>query len=80
MSSFAPVTIMTGVYGMNVSQISGDNANPNIWQFFVAVAAMNVSVLIVLSLWNWLSIQLKHGRSAGLKEVVGFAVGMDEKL
>lgn len=27
--SFAPVTIMSGIYGMNVSQISGTDANPN---------------------------------------------------
>jgi hypothetical protein len=72
---FAPVTIMTGVYGMNVSQISGTSSNPNIWQFFVAVAVMNVLVVIALGAWYWISIQMKHGRSAGLKEVLGFAVG-----
>ena len=67
---------MTGVYGMNVSQISGSTSNPNIWQFFVAVAAFNVAVVIALAMWNWFSIQVKHGRSAGLKEVLGFAVGV----
>lgn len=66
---------MTGVYGMNVSQISGSTSNPNIWQFFVAVAVMNVAVVIALAMWNWIHIQIKHGRSAGLKEVLGFAVG-----
>lgn len=66
---------MTGVYGMNVSQISGSKANPNIWQFFVAVAVMNVVVVLILALWNWVQVMLKHGRSAGIKESVGFAVG-----
>ncbi|KAG0651645.1 hypothetical protein D0Z07_2142 [Hyphodiscus hymeniophilus] len=72
---FAPVTIITGVYGMNVSQISGSSTNPNIWQFFVAVAVFNAAVVVALAMWYWVSIQLRHGRSAGLKEVLGFAVG-----
>ena len=66
---------MTGIYGMNVSQISGDPSNPNLWQFFVAVAVFNVAAVMVLAMWNWFSIQIKHGRSAGLMEVLGFAVG-----
>jgi hypothetical protein len=60
---------------MNVSQISGSTSNPNIWQFFVAVAAMNIVMVIVLALSNWVHIQLKHKRVAGVKEVLGFAVG-----
>jgi hypothetical protein len=71
---------MTGVYGMNVSQISGSTSNPNIWQFFVAVAVMNVAVVLALAMWNWISILRKHGRSAGLTEVLGFAVGMQSSL
>ena len=35
---FAPVTIISGVYGMNVSQISSSNTIPNISQFFAAIA------------------------------------------
>jgi hypothetical protein len=66
---------MSGVYGMNVSQISGSSSNPNIWQFFVAVAVMNVAVVIALAMWSWVSTLIKHGRSAGFKEVLGFAVG-----
>jgi hypothetical protein len=66
---------MSGVYGMNVSQISGSTSNPNIWQFFVAIAAMNVAVVIVLATWNWVQIMIKHRRSAEFKEVLGFAVG-----
>ncbi len=60
---------------MNVSQISGSTSNPNIWQFFVAVAVFNVAVVLALSVSNWVHIQWKHGRAAGLKEVLGFAVG-----
>jgi hypothetical protein len=60
---------------MNVSQISGSNTNPSIWQFFVAVAVLNVSMLLGLSISNWIRVQIKHGRTAGLKETLGFAVG-----
>jgi hypothetical protein len=67
---------MTGIYGMNVSQISGSSSNPNIWQFFVAVAGLNFVVLAVLAISNWISIQIKHGRAAGTKEIVRYAVGM----
>lgn len=66
---------MTGVYGMNVSQISGTDANPNIWQFFVAVAVMNVVVLITLAISNWIHTIMKHGRKAGVAEIFGFAIG-----
>jgi hypothetical protein len=69
------VTIISGVYGMNVSQISGSDSNPSIWQFFVAVIVLNVSMLLGLSISNWVRVQLKHGRTAGLKETIGFAVG-----
>jgi hypothetical protein len=36
---------------------------------------MNILVLFVLAGWNWIHIQVKHGRVAGMKEVFGFAVG-----
>jgi hypothetical protein len=72
---FAPVTIVSGVYGMNVSQISGSTSNPNIWQFFVAVLALNALVVLALAASNLVHVQLKHRRTAGLKEVLGFAVG-----
>lgn len=60
---------------MNVSQISGSNSNPNIWQFFVAVAVMNVGVILTLAISNWIHTRVKHGRKAGMREVFGFAVG-----
>ncbi|PSS08467.1 hypothetical protein M430DRAFT_61666 [Amorphotheca resinae ATCC 22711] len=72
---FAPITIMSGVYGMNVSEISGSDSNPNIWQFFVAVVAMNVVVLLSLAISNWVHTMRKHGRKAGVREILGFAVG-----
>jgi Mg2+ and Co2+ transporter CorA len=66
---------MSGIYGMNVSQISGTSSNPNIWQFFVAVIAFNVLVLLALALSAWIQIVRKHGRKAGLKEILGYSVG-----
>ena len=60
---------------MNVSQISGSSSNPSIWQPFVVVAVMNIVVVLVLACYNWIHIQVKHGRVAGMKEVLGFAVG-----
>jgi len=60
---------------MNVSEISGSDSNPNIWQFFVAVVAMNVVVLLSLAISNWVHTMRKHGRKAGVREILGFAVG-----
>ncbi len=60
---------------MNVSQISGSDSNPNIWQFFVAVVVLNVTMVLGLSISNWIRVQIKHGRTAGVKETLGFAVG-----
>ena len=60
---------------MNVSEISGSNTNPNIWQFFVAVVALNFVILLTLAFSNWVHIIRKHERKAGAKEVFGFAVG-----
>jgi hypothetical protein len=60
---------------MNVSQISGSDTNPSIWQFFVAVAVLNVAMLLGLSITNWIRVQIKHGRTVSVKEAIGFAVG-----
>jgi hypothetical protein len=60
---------------MNVAEISGSDSNPRIWQFFVAVLAFNVLVLLGLSIGNWIRVQIKHGRAAGLRETFAFAVG-----
>jgi len=60
---------------MNVSQISGSDSNPNIWQFFVAVVVFNILMLLGLSISHWIRVQVRHRRTAGLKEIVGFAVG-----
>ena len=73
--SFAPITIVSGIWGMNVSQISGTTQNPSIWQPFVAVAGLNIVAFLVLAMSQWIQIQLKHGRAAGVKEIAGFAVG-----
>ena len=55
---------------MNVTEISGDNANPTLWQFFVAVVVMNVVVMMCLSLDAWIHVKRKYGRKAGLKETI----------
>jgi hypothetical protein len=64
---------------MNVSQISGSDTNPNIWQFFVAVAVMNVLVALTIALATWVHNLRKHGKKAGVKEFLGFAVGKVSK-
>jgi hypothetical protein len=60
---------------MNVSEISGSSSNPNIWQFFVAVAIFNVCVILALSISTWIRILNKHGRKAHFWEVVGYSMG-----
>ena len=60
---------------MNVSQMSGSTSNPNIWQFFMAVAVFNLVMVLGLSITKWIRVQIKHGRTALLKETLGFAVG-----
>jgi hypothetical protein len=60
---------------MNVSEISGSDSNPRIWQFFVAVLVFNILMLLGLSIGNWIRVQIKHGRTAGLKETFAIAVG-----
>ncbi|MCJ1357828.1 MAG: hypothetical protein MMC33_007824 [Icmadophila ericetorum] len=72
---FAPITIISGIYGMNVSQISGSTSNPNIWQFFVAVVALNFFVLLSLAFSNFVHVWRKHNRRVGVKEAFGFAMG-----
>lgn len=60
---------------MNISQISGSNTNPSIWQFFVAIAILNVLIVLFLAALSWFHTLAKHGRKAGAKEVFGFAMG-----
>jgi Mg2+ and Co2+ transporter CorA len=72
---FAPVTIVSGVYGMNVSPISGDPSNPSIWQFFVVVVGLNAVILLAIAILNWIQIHFKHKRTPGMKEVLELAIG-----
>ena len=64
---------------MNVSEISGSNSNPNVWQFFVAVVVLNVVVMLALAISNWVHIITNHGRTAGAKEAFRFAVSNDAR-
>ncbi len=62
---------------MNVSELSGSSSNPNIWQFFVAVAVFDVLVVVAFMIY-WIQLQLKQGKKLGsdlLKGALGFAVG-----
>jgi hypothetical protein len=60
---------------MNVSQITADVSNPSIWLFVIGTIALNFFIAFVLAILNWLHIKIKHGRTAGFKEFLGFAVG-----
>jgi hypothetical protein len=70
-----PVSLISSIFGMNVSQITADNSNPSIWLFFVGTVALNFFVAFVLAILNWLHIRRKHNRTPGFKEFLGFAVG-----
>ena len=72
---FAPLSLISGIYGMNISQISGSPSNPSAWQPVVAVAVLNVGILVLLALGNWLVVLRRYERRAGWGEVLGFAVG-----
>lgn len=73
--SFVPISLVSSIYGMNVSQISGSNSNPNIWQFFVATTVVNFLILAVLAIAYWAHILQRRSRKAGLKEILCFAIG-----
>jgi hypothetical protein len=60
---------------MNVSQISGSNSNPSVWQPVVATVAVNFLIIIALAISNWIHMLLRHDRKAGVREILGFAIG-----
>lgn len=66
---------MTGIYGMNVTEISGDKHNPAIWQFFAAVLVMNVIMLGVLGGYSWAQLRVRLGRKVGTKQALWLALG-----
>lgn len=70
---FVPVTVISGIYGMNVSEING--SIPDLWQVFVATAAVDVIIVFALAMSNWLHIASRQGRTAGVKEIFSFALG-----
>jgi hypothetical protein len=59
---------------MNVSHITADNSNPSIWLFCVGTVILNFFIAFVLATANWLHIRMKHIRTPGVKEFLGFAV------
>jgi hypothetical protein len=70
-----PISLISSIFGMNVSQITADDSNPSIWLFFVGTVALNFFIASVLTILNWLHIRTKHNRTPGVKESFGFAVG-----
>lgn len=62
MLSFVPLSLVSSVFGMNVSQISGSTQNPNIWYFFVVVIALNIGIVGALGMSNWFQMLLHRRR------------------
>ncbi|KAF3940008.1 hypothetical protein ABW19_dt0204002 [Dactylella cylindrospora] len=73
---FVPISLISSIYGMNVTEISGTNQNPGIWQFFVACVGLNVVIVLLMGLSHWWGEMKRHRRVAGVKEVWAFATNM----
>ncbi|KAK6532624.1 hypothetical protein TWF281_006805 [Arthrobotrys megalospora] len=74
---FVPISLISSIYGMNVSEISGSSENPNIWQFFVACVLLNVVILFLMAASHWVGEMRRYRRLVGVKEVWAFATNMD---
>ncbi|KAK6343150.1 hypothetical protein TWF718_008523 [Orbilia javanica] len=74
---FVPISLISSIYGMNVSEISGTDQNPNIWQFFVACIGLNVVILLLMAASHWVGEMRKYRRLVGVKEVWAFATNID---
>lgn len=72
------MTIISGIYGMNVRELVGNG--PDIWQFFVAVIVLNIVVLLGLALTSWVHVLQTHKRKATMKEVIGFVLGRSKHM
>ena len=70
-----PISLISSIFGMNVSQITADDSNPSIWLFVVGTIGLNFFIAFVLAMLNWLHIRMRHNRTPGIKEFLGFAVG-----
>ncbi|MCJ1296442.1 hypothetical protein MMC34_008008 [Xylographa carneopallida] len=70
---FVPITVISGIYGMNVYEING--STPDIWQFFVATAIMDTIIVLALAFANFAHIASRQKRKPGAKEIFNFAVG-----
>ncbi|MCJ1398150.1 hypothetical protein MMC11_001347 [Xylographa trunciseda] len=70
---FVPITVISGIYGMNVYEING--SAPDIWQFFVATAIMDTIIVLALAVSNFAHIATRQKRTAGVKEIFSFALG-----
>ncbi|MCJ1474964.1 hypothetical protein MMC13_003624 [Lambiella insularis] len=70
---FVPITVISGIYGMNVYEING--STPDIWQFFTATAIMDTVIVLLLALFNFAHIATSQKRWPGAREVFSFALG-----
>lgn len=62
---------------MNVTELVG--AGPDIWQFFVAVVALNVVILGGLAIANWVHIARTHKKKLSLKQAIDVALGRSKQ-
>ncbi|KAK6505860.1 hypothetical protein TWF481_007750 [Arthrobotrys musiformis] len=74
---FVPISLISSIYGMNVTEISGSSKNPNIWQFFVACIGLNFVILLLMAASHWVGEIRKYRRLVGVKDVWAFATNMD---
>jgi hypothetical protein len=70
-----PISLVSSIFGMNVLQITADDSNPSVLLFFVGTIGLNLLIAFILAAANWLHIRMKHNKTPGLMEFLGFAVG-----
>ncbi|KAF2759124.1 hypothetical protein EJ05DRAFT_509986 [Pseudovirgaria hyperparasitica] len=72
---FAPISLISSIYGMNITEISGDDSNPRLWQFFVAVAGLCVVIMLIIAVSAWVQMAVQLHRRARFKDILTFALG-----
>lgn len=61
---------------MNVIEISGDDGNPSIWGFFVAVSCLCCTIMLIVGISVWIQMVWMQHRKAGMKDVLKHAFGV----
>jgi hypothetical protein len=72
---FVPLSLVSSIYGMNVFEISKDNDNPPIWQFFVVSVGFGLLIVSILGIYHFINVHFNDNRRPGFKEIFGFAFG-----